>query len=112
MSDFLVDANVLLDIATADQTWMPWSQGQLAAAAVGGTVFVNPIIYAELAPAFASAADLDRWLEPALFVRAALPYQAGWLAARRRSCSIAAAAAAAARRCPTSTSARMRKSTD
>ena len=77
-----MDANVLLDIATADATWMPWSQGQLAAAAGRGTVLVNPIIYAELAPAFASAADLDRWLDPAVFHRLTLPYEAGWLAAQ------------------------------
>ena len=79
---FLLDANVLLDIATADATWMPWSQGQLAAAAASGPVFINPIIYAELAPAFASAGELDRWLDPGLFRRAALPYEAAWLAAQ------------------------------
>jgi predicted nucleic acid-binding protein len=82
VSGFLVDANVLLDIATADATWMGWSQEQLAAAAGSGAVLINPIIYAELAPAFASAADLDRWLDPVLFRRAALPYGAGWLAAQ------------------------------
>lgn len=82
MSGSLLDANVLLDIATADATWLPWSQAQLAAAAGRGPVFVNPIIYAELAPAFASAGDLDRWLDPAVFRRAALPYEAGWLAAQ------------------------------
>jgi predicted nucleic acid-binding protein len=82
VSGFLVDANVLLDIATADATWMPWSEAQLAAAAGRAAVLINPIIYAELAPAFTSAADLDRWLDPALFVRAALPYDAGWLAAQ------------------------------
>jgi predicted nucleic acid-binding protein len=82
VSGFLIDANVLLDIATADTTWMPWSQGQLAAAAARGAVFINAIIYAELAPAFASAADLDRWLDPGVFRRAALPYEAGWLAAQ------------------------------
>lgn len=79
---FLIDANVLLDIATADATWLPWSQGQLAAAAGQGPVFINPIIYAELAPAFASAGELDRWLDPGLFRRAVLPYEAGWLAAQ------------------------------
>ena len=82
MSGSLIDANVLLDIATADQLWMPWSQGQLSMAAGRGAIFVNPIIYAELAPAFASAADLDRWLDPGIFHRAALPYEAGWLAAQ------------------------------
>ena len=78
----LLDSNVLLDIATADPAWMPWSQEQLRAAAERGAIHVNPIIYAELAPAFASAADLDRWLDPGLFVRSALPYEAAWLAAQ------------------------------
>jgi predicted nucleic acid-binding protein len=82
VSASLIDANVLLDIATADATWMQWSQAQLSAAAARGAIYVNPIIYAELAPAFASAAELDRWLDPALFHRAALPYEAGWLAAQ------------------------------
>ena len=82
MSGFLIDTNVLLDIATADPAWMPWSQEQLAAAAERGAVFINPIIYAELAPAFSSASELDRWLEPSVFHRAALPYEAGWLAAQ------------------------------
>lgn len=82
MSGSPIDANVLLDIATADATWMAWSQEQLRAAAERGVLYINPIIYAELAPAFASAEDLDRWLDPAVFVRAALPYEAGWLAAQ------------------------------
>ena len=47
MSGSPVDANVLLDIATADPAWMPWSEAQLRAAAARGPVFINPIIYAE-----------------------------------------------------------------
>jgi predicted nucleic acid-binding protein len=82
VSGFLIDANVLLDIATADATWMTWSQEQLRSAAGRGAVFINPIIYAELAPAFANAGDLDRWLDPGIFRRSPLPYEAGWLAAQ------------------------------
>lgn len=78
----LFDTNVLLDIATADPTWLSWSEAQLVAASSRGPVLINPIIYAELAPAFASAADLDLWLDPAVFVRLPLPYPAGWLAAQ------------------------------
>ena len=37
---------------------------------------------AELAPAFASQSDLERWLDPAVFERLPLPYSAGWLAAQ------------------------------
>jgi predicted nucleic acid-binding protein len=82
MSGFLFDTNVLLDIATADPVWLAWSEKQLRTATTRGPIFINPIIYAELAPAFASAADLDRWLEPAVFQRLPLPFPAGWLAAQ------------------------------
>lgn len=78
----LFDTNVLLDIATADPTWLAWSEMQLRIAAANGPILINPIIYAELAPAFASAAELDRWLDPTVFQRLPLPYPAGWLAAQ------------------------------
>ena len=78
----LFDTNVLLDIATADPVWLSWSENQLRSAAAQGPILINPIIYAELAPAFATAADLDRWLDPAVFQRLPLPYAAGWIAAQ------------------------------
>jgi hypothetical protein len=82
MSGFLIDANVLLDIATADPTWLTWSEGQFRFAAAQGPIPINPIIYAELDPAFATQADLDRWVDPTVFRRLPLPYAAGWLAAQ------------------------------
>jgi hypothetical protein len=82
MSGFLFDTNVLLDIATADPAWLAWSEAQFRAAAAQGPILINPIIYAELAPAFATAVDLDRWLDPAVFLRLPLPYSAGWSAAQ------------------------------
>ena len=81
MTRFL-DTNVLLDIATADPIWLAWSEGQFRVAVALGAILINPIIYAELAPAFATQADLDRWLDPAVFQRLPLPYSAGWLAAQ------------------------------
>lgn len=78
----LFDTNVLLDIATADPTWLAWSENEFRTAAAQGPISINPIIYAELAPAFATAADLDRWLDPAVFQKLPLPYAAGWLAAQ------------------------------
>ena len=78
----LFDTNVLLDIATADPIWLPWSEKEFRAAAAQGSIPINPIIYAELAPAFASSSDLDQWLDPAVFQRLPLPYAAGWLAAQ------------------------------
>ena len=79
MSGILFDTNVLLDIATADATWLGWSEGQFRAAAAQGPIL---IIDAELAPAFATPSDLDQWLAPTVFRRLPLPYSAGWLAAQ------------------------------
>ena len=44
----LFDTNVLLDIATADPIWLPWSEKEFRAAAAQGSIPINPIIYAEL----------------------------------------------------------------
>jgi hypothetical protein len=82
MSQILFDTNVLLDIATADAMWLGWSEAQLRAATAQGLILITPVIYAELAPAFASQANLDRWLDPTIFQRLPLPYEAGWLAAQ------------------------------
>jgi predicted nucleic acid-binding protein len=77
MSGFLFDTNVLLDLATADPTWLPWSKGQFTAAVAQAPVLINPIIYAELAPAFSSSAELDRWLDPVVFQRLPLYRKGG-----------------------------------
>ena len=50
----LVDANMLLDVLTNDPVWAAWSQGKLERAAAEGLA-INPIIHAELAPAFQTA---------------------------------------------------------
>ena len=82
MSGVLFDTNVLLDIATSDAVWLAWSEEQLRQAASRGPILINPVIYAELAPAFASREELDIWLDPVLFLRLPLPYAAGWLASQ------------------------------
>ena len=78
----MLDSNVLLDIVTADRKWLAWSAGEFRAAAAEGAVSINPIIYAELAPAFNSQAALDRWLRRDIFDRLPLPYEAGYRAAK------------------------------
>lgn len=70
----LLDTNVLLDIATADPIWLEWSENQIRSAANEGPICINPIIYAELAPVFSSAKELDRWLAPEVLKRLPLPY--------------------------------------
>jgi hypothetical protein len=81
LSGFLFDTNVLIDLATSDQTWLPWSERQFSAALLHGPVCIHPIIYAECAANFPTEAELDRWFSPAFFQRRALPFAAAWLAA-------------------------------
>lgn len=76
----LVDANVLIDIAMEDRVWGPWSRSALSSARERGPVAINPIIYAEMAPAFATAADLDAAIPPDELARLPIPFEAGWLA--------------------------------
>jgi predicted nucleic acid-binding protein len=79
----LVDTNVLLDIATSDAQWFAWSSDQLAPIVNQRLAAINPIIYAELAPAYTNARELDlNLLPPGNFKRLALPYSAGFPAAR------------------------------
>lgn len=78
----LVDANVLLDILTADPKWLSWSSAELQKARANGPVIVNPIVCAEIAPAFdCDWQRLDRWLRPGSFLREALPFRASVIAA-------------------------------
>jgi predicted nucleic acid-binding protein len=77
----LVDANVLLDVLTADPTWQEWSQSMLARHEADGLA-INPIIYAELAPAFRAEEELAAALQSWPLQRLALPYEAAWPAAQ------------------------------
>jgi len=54
----LVDANVLLDVVTRDAAWLEWSKGQLERLESRG-IAINPIIFAELAPAFRTEQELQ-----------------------------------------------------
>ena len=79
----LVDTNVLLDISTKDPVWFEWSSAQLEPIINAGEAAINPNIYAELAPAYSTAAELDARLVPlADFHRLTLPYAAAFPAAR------------------------------
>lgn len=78
----LVDANVLLDVATNDPPWADWSAGALAEAIDAGAVTINPIVYAEVSAGFERIEDVDSFLPPTAFRREALPYGAGFLAGK------------------------------
>jgi predicted nucleic acid-binding protein len=80
MPGTLVDSDVLLDIVTEDDEWFTWSSERLAAAADEGPLFLNPIIYAEVAAGFERIEDLDDALPTAYYRRVPLPWESAFLA--------------------------------
>ena len=80
--DVIVDANVLLDILTADPHWLGWSSAELRRVKAGNRILVNPIICAEIAPALDfDWPRIDAWLSQAGMVKEALPFEASTIAA-------------------------------
>jgi hypothetical protein len=79
----LVDANVLIDIATADPVWSRWSEAALTRVLdQGQRLLINPIIYAEVSVAYLRIEELDAALPEAVFGREDLPWAAGFLAGK------------------------------
>ena len=78
----LVDSNVILDIATADQQWSGWSTDQLSRCLDQGTSMVNAIIYGEIAFACERIEEVDALLPADLFLYRPIPREAAFLAAR------------------------------
>lgn len=78
----LVDSNVILDVATRDARWFTWSSVELSRAVDESLVVINPLIYAEVSSGYDRIEDLDDALPTSVFRRDALPYEAGFLAAK------------------------------
>lgn len=78
----LVDSNVLIDVLSEDKQWFEWSSQALARAVEDASLCINPIICAEVAVGYSSAAAVDRALTEERFERLALPFAAGYLAGR------------------------------
>lgn len=76
----LVDSNVLLDVLTDDPNWRSWAEEKLLEAVETEELAINPIIYAEVSPAYRTAAELERALRGWMLQRLPLPYEAGFLA--------------------------------
>ena len=97
MSGVLVDANVILDIATDDPHWSGWSASMLAHCADRGVLIINPIIYAEVSVGFDRIEELDEVLPADAFRRDPLPWEAAFLAGK---CFLAYRRRGGARRSP------------
>ena len=81
MRGTLVDSNVIFDILSDDEEWMDWSAAMLADAANRGPLYINPIIFAEVSVRYDRVEDVEAALPEDYFVRAPLPWDAGFLAA-------------------------------
>jgi predicted nucleic acid-binding protein len=82
MKATLVDANVLLDVATNDPTWLDWSSRALEKAANEAPLAINALIYAEVSISFARIEDLEEALPSTIYRREPLPYEAAFLAGK------------------------------
>jgi predicted nucleic acid-binding protein len=82
MSGILIDSNVILDIFTVDPTWYAWSDQKIHTLALQHSLYINPIIYAEVSVHFSQMADLDRLLRPEIFTKISLPWDAAFLAGK------------------------------
>lgn len=78
----LIDTNVLFDYLSEDAEWFDWSASMLSDAADRGPVVINPIIYAELSVQYDGIEAVEEALPQEYFVRAPLPWEAAFLAAK------------------------------
>ncbi|NIA19572.1 MAG: PIN domain-containing protein [Xanthomonadaceae bacterium] len=59
MKGVLVDSNIILDIFTNDPDWADWSESILEKYADFSTLYINPIIYAEISIGFARIEEVE-----------------------------------------------------
>ena len=82
MTTFLVDSNVLIDIAVESSQWFAWSSVALDRAASRGRFVINPVIYAEVSVPYSRIEDLEVVLPRSVFHRENIPYEAAFLAGK------------------------------
>ncbi|MDO8587649.1 MAG: PIN domain-containing protein [Armatimonadota bacterium] len=82
MSGTLVDSSVLLDVLTQDVAWYAWSATALEQCANEGTLYVNPLIYAEVSIGFDTIEEVEAALPEESFRRLPLPLEAAFLAGK------------------------------
>ena len=82
MAATLVDTNVLFDFLSEDAEWFDWSATMLRTVASRGEVVINPVVYAELSVRYDRIEDVELALPAEFFVRAPLPWEAAFLAAK------------------------------
>lgn len=81
-SKTLVDANVLLDIVTANPTWRAWSLSALDTASREGGLAINPIVFAEISTGFGTIEECNNAFPAERFERLDLPWTAAFEAGK------------------------------
>ncbi len=79
MTGTVIDSSVLLDLFTEDPTWREWSQARLVEAAQRGSLILNAVVLAEIAPRFSHVEAL-RDAMPSMSVVEEIPLAASFLA--------------------------------
>ena len=82
MTGVLVDSNVILDLFLNDPVWGNWSEETLENYSHVGTLFINPIIYAEISIGFDRIESLEQALAAADFRLLPIPKEALFLAGK------------------------------
>jgi predicted nucleic acid-binding protein len=80
MNASLVDSNIILDVIKEDSVWGLWSFRQIVASANWGALYVNQLIYAEVAAAFEKQYELASFLKSNEIEFTDLPWEAAFLA--------------------------------
>jgi predicted nucleic acid-binding protein len=78
----LIDSNVLIDVISRDASWIDWSISQINHRAAAGPMYINDIIYAELAVKTESEMALDEALRIIGAEFSAIPKTALFLAGK------------------------------
>lgn len=82
MKGLIVDSNVILDIFLDDPDWADWSESTLSAYSVYTPLFINSIVYSEIAVGFEKIEDLEFALQKGGFQMLDIPKEALFLAGK------------------------------
>jgi predicted nucleic acid-binding protein len=72
----LVDTNIIVDLTSKEAAWNEWSVERLTDAHVRGDVFINDVVFAELASRYAEQAALEKHIEQFGLVVRRIPHGA------------------------------------
>lgn len=82
MSGVLVDSSVLLDVLGDDAEWADWSEATLEHWGATDTLYINPIVYAEVSVGFGRIEELEGAVQGCGLVMLEIPKEALFLAGK------------------------------